>query len=66
MDFLKLKIPRLEQSEIDAISAPEEGETVFNTTQQKIYVYNGTTWATAEGNGLTFADVWALNTLINC
>ena len=68
MNSLKLTIPNLTQAQIDAITAPDTGEIVLNTTEGKLYIYNGTAWVTAEGNGegLTFADVWAANTLMNC
>ena len=41
--------PRISITQINAISSPEEGLTVFNTTNQKLVYYNGIQWANYDG-----------------
>ena len=61
--------PKLSTSDRNALT-PFTGETIYNTTTNKLETYDGTVWVEAGsgggGGGLTFADVWAINTLINC
>jgi len=61
--------PKLTTSERDALT-PLTGALIYNTTTNKLENYNGSTWVEATGGegggGLTFADLWAVGTLINC
>jgi len=60
--------PKLTTAERDALPAVT-GRIIYNTTTNKLQSYNGITWIDASGTGgggLTFADVWAINTLMNC
>ena len=59
--------PKLTTAERDAISWTS-GAIIYNTTKNKVEYYNGSAWVetTGTGGGLTFADVWAANTLTNC
>ena len=68
MEFVgKLILPKLTTAERDAITFPS-GSIVFNTSTNELQFYDGSTWVSANGTGggLTFADVWAANTLNNC
>ena len=50
--------------------SPEESDTIYNTTTKVLETWDGTQWVQAAsgggGGGLTFADVWAANTIMNC
>lgn len=37
-------LPILTTTERDAISSPEEGKLIYNTTTNKLNFYNGTSW----------------------
>ena len=37
-------LPRMTDEQMEAISSPTEGLMVYNTTQNAVYYYNGTTW----------------------
>ncbi len=49
---------------------PEESETIYNIDTKVLETWDGADWIQAAsgggGGGLTFADVWAANTLMNC
>ena len=57
--------PKLTTAERNALTGVS-GAIIFNTTTNALEVYNGSSWQEANGDGLTFADVWAANTLMNC
>ena len=61
--------PKLSTTARDLITWTS-GAIIYNTTTNKLECYNGSIWEEATGGGggggLTFADVWAVNTLINC
>ena len=58
--------PKLTTVERDALS-PLAGRLIYNTTTDKLENFNGTSWEESTGGGgLTFANVWAVNTLMNC
>jgi len=44
------------QATINNISTPQNGMMVYNTTDGKIYYYNGTVWAIAGGNNIYSGD----------
>jgi len=44
------------QATINSISTPQNGMMVYNTTDGKIYYYNGTVWAIAGGNNIYSGD----------
>ena len=54
----------LTTAERDALT-PLEGDQIYNTTTKQYEFYNGSQWVSG-GGGLSFGDVWALNTLISC
>lgn len=41
-------MPRLTNTQMNAISSPEAGLTIYNTDASAIYQYNGTNWASRE------------------
>lgn len=45
--------PRLNESERDAISSPTDGETIFNTTTNRVESYNGSSWEASGGEEST-------------
>ena len=59
--------PMLTTAERDALPAVA-GRIIYNTSTNKLENFNGTTWqeATGGGGGSSFADIWAVNTLMNC
>ena len=44
------------QSTINAISTPQNGMMVYNTTQSKIYYYDGSTWTVADSTSIFDQD----------
>ncbi|MEW6210918.1 MAG: ubiquitin-activating E1 FCCH domain-containing protein [Acidobacteriota bacterium] len=44
--------PRMTTTERDAISTPDEGLTIYNTTTKAPEFYNGTSWGSAGGSGI--------------
>lgn len=57
----------LTTSERNALT-PTEGDMIYNTSENVYQFYDGFTWKdmNGAGAGLSFGDVWALNTLMNC
>ncbi len=45
-----LKLPVMTTLEIEAIKSPADGSLVLNSTDQNIYVYNGTIWKALSAN----------------
>lgn len=43
-------IPRITETERDAIIAPKEGLMVYNTSQNRIEFYNGQKWVALKSN----------------
>jgi len=44
------------QTEIDAITTPQNGMMIYNTTQSEIYYYNGTSWTVADSSSIFSED----------
>jgi hypothetical protein len=60
--------PKLTTAERNALTGVS-GAIIFNTTTNALEVFNGSSWQEATaggGGGLTFADVWAINSINNC
>lgn len=51
--FRGLLLPRMTHNEMLGIQNPAQGLEVFNTTYNKPYWYNGSTWLSFEGGGTT-------------
>jgi len=51
-----VKIHEVSNTEMLAIANPETGSFVFNTTANKIFVYNGTTWALMKSGASVYPD----------
>lgn len=56
MDAQKITIPKLTQSEVDAITAPTIGELILNTTDNELYFFNGSIWVSVIDTGGTSDD----------
>ncbi len=51
-----LLVPRLTNSQMNAISSPATGLTIYNTDATSLYVYNGLTWNSKEDRISGFVD----------
>lgn len=49
-------LPRMTSTQRDNISSPPTGLLIYSTTDNQFYQYNGTSWATMTGSGLTIGD----------
>lgn len=49
-------VPRLSNSQMNAISSPATGLTIYNTDATSLYVYNGLTWNSKEDRVSGFVD----------
>lgn len=45
--------PRMTEAQMDAISSPATGLTVFNTTHNILFYHNGTRWVSVEQKGIS-------------
>lgn len=56
MNSLKIITPQLSQVEIDAITSPNIGEVIFNTTTNELMFFNGSIWVSVVDAGGTSDD----------
>jgi hypothetical protein len=46
-----MQVHRVTTSEMNSIASPQAGSLVFNTTEDTLYFYTGTTWKRLKANG---------------
>lgn len=51
--------PRLTTTQRDAISSPTNGETIFNTTTNRVESYDGSSWGSTGGGVSKYSTGWA-------